>query len=186
MNHIYSQPQFGENWFTYPNFYKSCVERFGDNSIFVEVGSWKGKSSAFLAVEIINSNKDIKLYCVDTWKGSPEHKNDNFIINDTLYDLFLDNIKDLTSVITPVRNNSVDASKIFDNESLDMVFIDACHEYEYVKQDIQIWYPKVKKGGIIAGHDYHLPWNGVVRAVDEFFINKKIEKSEACWIHIKE
>lgn len=186
MNHIYDQPQFGENWFTYPNFYKSCVRRFDDNSIFVEVGSWKGKSSAFLAVEIINSNKNIKLYCVDTWNGSLEHQNDSNILNNTLYDLFLENIKDLRSIIQPVRMSSIEACKLFDNESIDMVFIDASHEYESIKQDIEAWYPKVKTKGIIAGHDYHRPWNGVVKAVDEFFINKRVDKTESCWIHIKE
>lgn len=185
MEHIFHKQEFGENWFTYPEFYRSCVRNFPDNSIFVEVGSWKGKSSAFLAVEIINSNKNIKLYCIDTWEGSPELKNDSYVINNTLYDLFLDNIKDLRSVITPIRNNSIDSAKNFENESLDMVFIDACHEYDYVKKDIETWYPKVKNGGILAGHDYHPTWNGVVRAVDEFFMNKPIDKSESCWIYKK-
>lgn len=185
MEHIYHKEQFGENWFTYPEFYKNCVGRFSDNSIFVEIGSWKGKSSAFLAVEIINANKNIKLYCIDTWLGSQEHSDNPNIINNNLYDLFLENVKDLRSIIYPIRESSANASKSFQDESIDMVFIDACHEYECVKQDIELWYPKVKKNGIIAGHDYHRPWRGVIRAVDEFFINKNIDKSENCWIHTK-
>ena len=74
MNHIYQEPQFGENWFTYPNLYKKIVNEFPSGSKFVEVGSWKGKSAAFMAVEIANSNKQIDFYCVDTWEGSVEHQ----------------------------------------------------------------------------------------------------------------
>ena len=59
------------------------------------------------------------------------------------------------------------------DESLDWVYIDANHRYEYVKENLEIWTPKVKKGGICAGHDYDNPksqgkgWN-VKKAVDEF------------------
>jgi len=66
MNHIYTQPQFGENWFTYPNLYSRFVQILKDGSTIVEVGSWKGKSTAYLAVEIINSGKNIELHAVDT------------------------------------------------------------------------------------------------------------------------
>lgn len=69
MNHIYEQPQFGENWFTYPNLYSRFVKELADGSKIVEVGSWKGKSVAYLAVEIINSGKGIKVDAIDTWKG---------------------------------------------------------------------------------------------------------------------
>ncbi len=48
----------------------------------------------------------------------------------------------------------------------DIVFIDANHAYEYVKQDIRLWRPKVRSGGFLAGHDY-LSKRGVRRAVDE-------------------
>ena len=57
MNHIYKQENFGENWFTYPIFYSDMVKKFPHGSKFVEVGSWKGKSSSYMAVEIANSIK---------------------------------------------------------------------------------------------------------------------------------
>ena len=64
------------------------------------------------------------------------------------------------------------AVKTVDDGTLDFVFIDADHSYEGAKQDIAAWYPKVKKGGWIGGHDYgrankNRPW-GVKRAVDKF------------------
>lgn len=58
MEHFYKT--LGENWFTYPTLYSNMVEKYPTNSHFVEVGTWKGMSAAYMAVEIINSGKDIK------------------------------------------------------------------------------------------------------------------------------
>ena len=187
MNHIYDLPEFGENWFSYPNLYKSMVEKFSSGSKFVEVGSWKGKSAAYLAVEIVNSNKNISLDCVDTWVGSNEdaHTNDFYVKSNTLYELFIKNTSSLSSVINPIRMDSINASKMYKDNSIDFVFIDASHEYDNVKADISAWFPKVKIGGIIAGHDYNGNWEEVVKAVDEFFINKKFLTDEGCWIYEK-
>jgi predicted O-methyltransferase YrrM len=71
----------------------------------------------------------------------------------------------------------------FEDESLDVVFIDLTHTYESVKQDIELWLPKVKKGGILAGHDYENDWPEVVKAVDEVFPDKMI--MDNCWIFHK-
>lgn len=183
MEHFY---QFiGENWFTYPELYKQAVSDF-DSGVFVEVGSWKGRSAAFLGVEILNSGKPIKLYCVDTWKGSVEHQSMDCVKDDSLYEEFINNTKQLESVIVPIRMSSLEAAAQFEDNSIDFVFIDASHEYEDVKADIAAWYPKVKPGGLFAGHDYPT-WSGVVKAVDEFAneYNKLIHSSEYCWITSK-
>lgn len=185
MNHIYELPEFGENWFNYEALYSNIVKLFPSGSKFVEIGSWKGKSAAYLAVEIINSNKNIMLDCIDTWEGSSEHVDYEDVKLNTLYELFIKNTSSLLSVINPIRMDSIDASKKYENNSLDFVFIDASHEYDYVKKDIEAWFPKVKVGGIIAGHDYRYGWKDVDKAVDEFFINKTILTSEGCWIHEK-
>jgi predicted O-methyltransferase YrrM len=73
-----------------------------------------------------------------------------------------------------------EAVKLFDDESLDAVFIDADHSYEAVKLDIQNWMPKVRRGGILAGHDYVPSWPGVVRAVDELLPDAK--RLDYCWV----
>lgn len=62
---------------------------------------------------------------------------------------------------------TVDAARAVEDASLDFVFIDADHSYESVKEDIEHWEPKVRKGGWVGGHDYNRQWPGVVRAVDE-------------------
>ena len=66
---------------------------------------------------------------------------------------------------------SVQAAKLIPDGSLDFVFLDADHSYPGISSDIALWGPKIKKGGVLCGHDYDHPsfpdW-GVKRAVDEF------------------
>jgi predicted O-methyltransferase YrrM len=53
-----------------------------------------------------------------------------------------------------LRNSTVEAAAYFADESVDFVYVDARHDYTSVKQDLETWWPKVKRGGILAGHDY--------------------------------
>jgi ubiquinone/menaquinone biosynthesis C-methylase UbiE len=183
MEHFYQK--IGEDWFTYPNLYKKMVGNNNNGSHFVEVGVWKGRSASFMAVEIINSNKNIKFDCVDTWEGSVEHQNYDIISEKKLFDVFSENIEPVSHIINPIRMKSLEAVNLYDDESLDFVFIDASHEYEDVKNDILEWLPKVKEGGFIGGHDYSSSWDGVVRAVDEIFNNSELVIDEYCWLYEK-
>lgn len=182
INHICQNPEFGEEWFSYPDLYKFMVEKFPSGSKFVEVGSWKGKSSAYMAVEIANSNKNIEFYCVDIWESSLEYENHEE--TSILYEIFLNNMKPVESYYTPLKMKSLDAVSRFGDHSLDFVFIDASHEYENVKADIIAWLPKIKPGGVLAGHDYYIDgpdWKpGVKRAVNEEF--SEFEAKYNCWV----
>jgi predicted O-methyltransferase YrrM len=182
MEHFYQN--IGENWFNFQDIYQLAVNKF-NNAKFIEIGSWKGRSAAFMAVEILNSNKKIDFYCVDTWQGSEEHAEDEVIKQNNLYDEFIKNTEPVKHIISPIRKTSLSASESFPNECFDFIFIDAAHDYENVKADIQAWFPKLKKGGIIAGHDYHPSWEGVVKAVDEWSLlgNKRIFASNTSWIY---
>jgi predicted O-methyltransferase YrrM len=189
MKHIYHKIP---GWFSFPNLYKSMVERFEDGSIFVEVGTHLGKSISYLAVEIINSNKNISLYCVDKWEHlenklteQPELLSKNSNCN--RYERFLKNIKPIENFIKPIKSSSTEAANNFADNSLDFVFIDARHDYDSVKADLDAWYPKLKPAGVFAGHDYDYPrWRGVVKAVDDFCVNKKLTlmspQREHCWV----
>ena len=86
-----------------------------------------------------------------------------------------------------IRDLSVNASKRFNDNSLDFIFIDACHDYECVKEDLHTWYPKLKKDGIIAGHDYYDGHVGVEKAVNEFFHEERdrLYNQEYCWVYYK-
>lgn len=170
MNHYYENV-FG--WFSDldKQLYDKAVALYGDGDIFVEIGSFKGRSASIMGVNIINSNKDIKFYCVDTWEGSEEHQQgalaeDSDVVNGKLYDVFLKNIEPIKDIITPIKKTSEEASKTFADNSLSFVFIDASHDYENVKNDLNCWFPKIKKGGILAGHDAAYP--PIIQALNEF------------------
>lgn len=153
-----------EGWFSPEDmqFYKKVVEQASNGAHFVEVGSYKGRSSSFMAVEIALSEKQIKFDCVDTWKGSEEHIKggifeDPDVVNNRLYDEFLKNMEPVKDHYTPIRMTSLEAASLYQDNSLDFVFIDAAHDYENVLNDILAWSAKVKSGGIISGHDFHHP-----------------------------
>lgn len=185
MNHFYHYSNFGDGFFSFPNVYRALAKAIPANGQMVEVGSWKGQSAVCMAVELENLGKSsVKFYCVDTWLGSQEeaHQKDVYVQTGNLYQLFLANISPVRHLITPIRENSVVAAKLFADHSSEIVFIDACHEYECVKEDIAAWLPKVKPGGILAGHDYIDDFPGVKKAVDEFF-SDQIQAVEGCWIY---
>lgn len=173
MEHCYKNI---EGWWgdTDASLYAKMVDLFNSGSHFVEIGSFKGRSSSCMAVEIVNSNKDIRFDCVDTWSGSEEHQKDGVAEDSTvvagdLFQQFLDNTKQFSDIIHTVRLPSQEAHNLYDEESLDFVFIDAAHDMINVLKDICGWLPKVKKGGIIAGHDYGGAHIGVNNAVDLYF-----------------
>jgi len=164
----------------YMGLYKKVVEIFPSNSHFVEVGSFLGKSSVYMAVEIINSGKDIKFDCIDHWKGSEEHYDNENIDTENLYETFLKNIEPVKGVINPVRAESVIASKLYKPNSLDFIFIDASHDEMSVKQDLTYWLPRLKENGMIAGDD--IDNEGVVNAVKWFFDTGKLEIIGRQWL----
>ena len=153
--------------------YKKMVEKFPSGSHFVEVGSFLGKSASFMAVEIINSGKRIKLDCVDHWRGSEEHEDSNEINIDNLYEEFLKNIEPVRGVINPVKMKSIEASKLYKFNSLDFIFIDANHDEQAVKKDLTYWMPRLKEDGVIAGDD--IDNEGVANAVKWFFDTTKLD-----------
>ena len=167
IEHFYENESFGpldEDWFTYPQLYNSMVHRFPSGSHFVELGCWKGKSSAYMAVEILNSGKDIKFDCIDIWSDKPyDGFNMQQEFGDDLMNIFLDNIKPVSHAINVIRKDSSLAAADYADNSVDFVFVDADHSYEGVRKDIIAWFPKVKEGGILAGHDY--AWTPHIRQV---------------------
>lgn len=175
IKHFYQDSLFDEGYFTYPRLYYTAVQYFPTNSHFVEIGSWKSRSAAFMAVEINNSGKNIRFDCVDTWTGSVTedgHQNDQYVKTGSLYEKFLSNTEAVKHIITPKRGDSVQMAATYQDTSLDFVFIDGDHRYECVKADIKAWLPKMKRGGILAGHDYG--WcQDVRKAVHEIFGEEK-------------
>jgi predicted O-methyltransferase YrrM len=153
-----------DGWFDFFILYQEMIDKF-DNAVFVEVGTWKGRSTVFMADRIRESGKDIKLYAIDIFgpyvsEGKQEDSSD-------IYQEFLENIEPYKNFVTPIRGDSRSVHSQFADKSIDFIFIDGGHDYEVVKEDIRLWYPKLKDGGIIGGHDYCLA--GIERAVKEYF-----------------
>jgi predicted O-methyltransferase YrrM len=95
------------------------------------------------------------MFAVDNWKF--EHKTyKKFVEIEHIKDIYQINLKKngVREYITDITMDSHLAAGQFEDKSLDFVFIDADHRYEYTKRDILAWLPKIKNGGIIAGHDY--------------------------------
>jgi predicted O-methyltransferase YrrM len=165
------------------------VERY-DNARFVEVGAWQGASTAYMAVEIINSGKNIQFDVYDIWgRYSIDGLNTKITEkypDDFVQQLFLKNTANVRHVVNARKLDSVSASKLYKDESLDFVFIDADHTVEAVLNDIHHWFPKVKRGGHIAGHDYFND-PGVQKAVRTFFHKEddSLYCGEQCWCVFK-
>ena len=160
-------------------FYRKMVKRFSSGSHFVEIGSFLGKSSVYMAVEIINSGKDIKFDCIDHWEGSEEHSRNDEINLESLYEDFLINIEPVKEVINPIRMNSIEASKLYKPNSIDFIFIDASHDEMSVKADLTHWLPRLKENGLIAGDDADN--EGVAHAVTQFFDTSKLDVIARQW-----
>jgi len=181
MNHYYKKIQ---GWFNAERLYKRMVEQAQNGAVFVEVGVWKGKSAAFMGVEIINSGKKIEFYAVDHFQGSREHQNNEIVTSNRLKEECYKNLEPLMGVVRMLPVSSLEAAKMFADGSIDFIYIDGSHEYDELKSDIIAWGPKVKTGGIIAGDDYGVGQHpDVRRVVDEIFPSAK--KEGIVWIYEK-
>lgn len=170
-----------DGFFSFEPFYNFICKNYIKESMnIVEIGAFKGKSTSFMASYIKNFN--VNFYVVDNWKGSDEHQSLGNIKN--LFEEFKSNMEqcELLDVIKIVKKDSVEASALFEDNFFDFVFIDAAHDYVNVKNDINAWYPKVKKNGIIGGDDYSLEcWPEVVKAADEILGNEIQQNFKPAW-----
>jgi hypothetical protein len=173
--------------------YSALAADVPDGEPIVEVGCWQGRSISYLASELQLRGKTNLVYAVDTWEGSAEQKPDVDRLGgcETLFQTFLTNLVSHRGRVVPLRTESAAASRYFPDESLGAVFLDADHTYEAVSKDLRAWYPKLRPGGLLFGHDYVPPHarslNGVVRAVDEFFAGQSLEirPMSRVWKHVK-
>ena len=166
-----------ENWTTYAELDALRSWAKGARTC-VEVGTWKGRS----AEAILEGSVDGVLYCVDSFIGDPaEH------VRRTFFDVPIEQVKRAWEErlsrfgerVTLVEMESADAAEYLGQWEFDFVFIDACHSYEYVKRDLHLWAPLVRKGGLICGHDFNQ--TGVRDAVKEYFGDRFNIGPEKLW-----
>lgn len=139
----------------------------------VEIGVHKGRLSGRLLV----ANGAMFLHMVDPWadSGDTYRQTDDYIASytqqehDSAMRKALEEVMPFEGRYKVHRMTSEQAAPLFEPESLDFVFIDGDHSYEACSLDIRLWWPKLKIGGLLSGHDYTDEKNfGVIRAVNEF------------------
>jgi predicted O-methyltransferase YrrM len=181
--------------------YAELVSRI-HNGKLAEVGVHQGLSMSYI-LKACQENEN-RIYAVDIWKMKYDFA-ENVIpgpgleIASYAWDrgvdidsegeirdisgVFKSNIKQMgfENIVECMQMPSVRASKEFSDEFFDLVFIDAGHSFEQVQADIKAWLPKVKEGGILAGHDYSVDWPGVIRAVYENFGNRSVIVRHGMW-----
>jgi hypothetical protein len=151
------------------------LRRVGDNAVGAEIGVHTGALSSYLL-----ATPRLILYMIDPWstKVSEEYKEtDDFHTQLSAADQ-IRNYWQAKEVVRfagdrarILRKRSPEVASEFDDGFFDFVFIDGDHSYSGVVKDIEAWWPKVKKGGFLSGHDYDHPKYqfGVKKAVDERF-----------------
>jgi len=151
MEHFY---QDIPGWFSYEYIYKDMVEQAEEGSLFVEIGSYKGKSSAFMAVEIANSGKNIRFECIDPmelgigdWTCNEEEQQG---YSEEGFNSRLEPVKEYYKLH---KMTSDDAVTLYEDGTIDFLMIDGDHSYEAVKKDIENYLPKMRSGGLIVGDD---------------------------------
>lgn len=154
-------------------FLAGLMQELGFTS-FVEVGCKEGRTTGF----ILDNVPESRVIAVDPWMPNPAPANGD-IFRETytgddwdfeeIEKTFWENVGENRARVAMQRCTSIEAARGVADGSQDLVFIDALHDQESVAEDIAAWWPKVREGGILAGHDFNHRWPGVERAVANAF-----------------
>ena len=146
--------------------------------IGIEIGVKRGDFSSIL----LNNSSLSKIILLDNWKYNEDYMdiaNVSQKMQDYYYKLVCDRFKHEKRIII-MKDDAQTVYKEFEDEYFEFIYHDANHCYLFVKQQLEAWYPKLRKGGIMAGHDYfngnykELGEFGVKQAVDEFVEKYKL------------
>ena len=158
----------------------ALLNRRGLRGRAVEVGV----ASGFFSEVILTRWRGAHLTSIDPWAAAPPDEyvdvsNRSQEEHEAAYELAQQRLARFGERSTVWRMTSMEAAAQIPAGSIDFAYLDARHDYDSVKQDLEAWYGKVRPGGIFAGHDYRdgvLPQGvfGVKSAVDEFFAAKDL------------
>lgn len=163
-------------WFQWRSGQEEAARVFANGSRFVEVGTYLGRSLCSLAEVTAQSGKRFTIVGIDTCRGSgPEGprgqdyhgaavaEGEGTFAGTLHRHVIRCGYADALSLIVA---DSLTAATFFPDRSLDWVHLDARHDYQHVRADIQAWLPKVKHGGWLSGDDFDpVKWPEVVAAV---------------------
>ena len=167
-------------WHDFQDIYADMVRRAPSDrvSTFVEVGSCFGRSLASMGVEIVNSGKPIALHSVDhgevfrldsQYAQEPQHVVARKWEGMTFSEIIAQSMKPCVDAglnYTHHKRKSNDTSGF---GPVDFVFLDACHDADGIFGELTAWWPMVKPGGFLGGHDHTRSWPGVEQGVSRFF-----------------
>jgi hypothetical protein len=160
--------------------YIELVKTLPDRSLIVEMGSYVGGSIVTLAAALLARGHT--LWSAESFTGNLDNTVDGFPL--PTLKKYVQNTKSnlpfLNINIAQLPGHF--AASMFEDESIDFMFIDGDHSTEAVLRDIEMWLPKVKKGGILAGDD--IGWASVKQAVEQKFGSDYVEK-QSVWHTIK-
>jgi len=199
MNNYYNNI-FG--WFDFNDIYNNMVDKY-NNCNFLEIGCFQGKSACYMAENIKHKQKNILLYCVDAWPEQTELDSlaNNGIgqgaergiiekLDTSLYNKFIGHMEaaGVRDYIVPIRSLShlaVDGLKE-KNLTFKFIFVDASHHYAGVMSDLELYWPLLENGGVMAGHDWYDP--AVNSAVRDFFkkLDINVQDISGSWLVNKE
>lgn len=166
----------GNDWssvpgfYNYFDFYRAVAMTLKDGDAVAEIGVWLGRSIICLAQLLQRMGKKVRLYAVDHFKGESnqvEHEATVAACGGNLRSSFEANIKrcGVADMITILDGHSWEMAANVPDGSLAFCYVDAAHDYDSVKRDILAWTPKVRPGGVLAGHDAQCA--DVMKAVKE-------------------
>jgi predicted O-methyltransferase YrrM len=169
----FSQEKMGQ-WSERATLYVRA-SRLPANACIVEVGSWVGVGTCYLAAGL-RAGGGGRVYAVDTFRGStldarsqPAWAASVAKMGGSTLPLLRAHVRrfGLEALVTPIEADSAAAAAGYDGPPIDLLFIDGDHVYEAVRADFEAWWPRVRPGGLVMFHDYDERHPGVRRFVDE-------------------
>jgi hypothetical protein len=168
--------------------YAEMVAKAQPGAIFIELGTWLGQSAAAMGDLIKKSGKDINFYTVDHGlgcDGNPSLMRTIKTYGGFVGGMAVDNFHKAAVLdhVTPIVTTFARAARLFAPNSIDFVFLDNDHRLAPVLANIKRWWPRLKPGGVIGGHDYGGSHSGVARAVNSYFTtdNTPWPGNRNCW-----
>ena len=143
----------------------------------MKTGAEIGVQQGIFSETLLAPNPELKLYLVDSWKCEPggfilmdnrQIVGNTQAIADRFYESTIKRLKPYKNIFV-IRKTSMDALADIEDGSLDFVYIDAKHHFDFVMADIIEWSKKVRSGGIVCGHDYLMGSKTMSSATSVFF-----------------
>jgi Methyltransferase domain len=178
-----------QGWSQFTPLYEQMVKKYAAGGTIVELGVWRGKSFVALLEYIKRYNAKIKAVAVDTWNCTGNEyptfsaEDCSKMWDDFHFHLDKAGVANYENLVIH-RMMTAEAAKLYEKESIDFVFIDADHADEGCYRDMVDWWPLIKSGGTMAGHDWSGGWvkHSVNKFVKEYNVTFSTNSDWDTWL----